>query len=191
MESKHFFQKNVLIKAQNSNLCSSKITLEPAIHPTMQFLFPGFLFALATLAIPIIVHLFYFRRFKKIYFTNVSFLKEVKEETSNRRKLRNLLVLIMRCLAIALMVLAFAQPYIPTGNGIKRGEKAVSVFVDNSFSMSALSKDAALLELAKKRAKDIISAFAPDDRFQVLTNDFEGRDQRTSAVRMPLAALKK
>jgi hypothetical protein len=144
----------------------------------MQFLFPGFLAALAALAIPIIIHLFYFRRFKKVYFTNVRFLKEVKEETSNRRKLRNLLVLLMRCLAIAMMVLAFCQPFIPNGAQVKKGEKSVSVFVDNSFSMNALSKDANLLELAKKRAKDIVSAYAPDDRFQIVTNDFEGRDQR-------------
>lgn len=144
----------------------------------MQFLFPAFLAALAVIAIPIIVHLFYFRRFKRIYFTNVRFLKEVKEETSNRQKLRNLLVLLMRCLAIAAMVLAFAQPFIPLSSGVKKGERAVSVFVDNSFSMNALSKDAPLLELAKQRARDIIGAYDVADRFQVLTNDFEGRDQR-------------
>ncbi|HNM26701.1 MAG TPA: BatA domain-containing protein, partial [Saprospiraceae bacterium] len=144
----------------------------------MQFVFPYFLAALATLAIPIIIHLFYFRRFKKVYFTNVRFLKEVKEETSNRQKLRNLLVLLMRCLAIIFLVLAFAQPFIPRSGAVKKGEKAVSIFVDNSFSMNALSKDAALLELAKKRARDIVDAYPPSDRFQILTNDFEGRDQR-------------
>ncbi|MDX1913896.1 MAG: BatA domain-containing protein [Saprospiraceae bacterium] len=144
----------------------------------MQFLFPAFLSALAVLAVPIIIHLFYFRRFKRVYFTNVRFLKEVKEETSNRQKLRNLLVLLMRCLAIAAMVLAFAQPFIPLGSEVKKGERAISVFVDNSFSMNALSKDAPLLELAKQRARDIVTAFAVTDRFQVLTNDFEGRDQR-------------
>ncbi|MBL7828821.1 MAG: BatA domain-containing protein [Saprospiraceae bacterium] len=144
----------------------------------MQFLFPGFLAALAVISIPIIIHLFYFRRFKRVYFTNVRFLKEVKEETSNRQKLRNLLVLLMRCLAIAAMVLAFAQPFIPLSAGVKKGQRAVSVYVDNSFSMNALSKDAPLLELSKQRARDIISAFNADDRFQVLTNDFEGRDQR-------------
>jgi hypothetical protein len=144
----------------------------------MQFLFPAFLAALAVLAVPIIVHLFYFRRFKRIYFTNVRFLKEVKEETSNRQKLRNLLVLLMRCLAIIAMVLAFAQPFIPLSSGVKKGERAVSVFVDNSFSMNALSKEAPLLELAKQRARDIITAYDVADRFQVLTNDFEGRDQR-------------
>lgn len=144
----------------------------------MQFVFPAFLFALATLAIPVLIHLFYFRRFKKVYFTNVRFLKEVKEETNNRRRLRNLLVLLMRCLAIAMMVLAFAQPFLPRSGAVKQGEKSVSIYIDNSFSMNALSKESPLLELAKKRAREIVEAYGPADRFQILTNDFEGRDQR-------------
>ena len=93
----------------------------------MQFLYPTFLFALAAIAIPIIIHLFYFRRFKKVYFTNVRFLKEVKEETSARQKLRNLLVLLMRCLAVIFLVFAFAQPFIPQDVAVKKGEKSVSV----------------------------------------------------------------
>jgi hypothetical protein len=144
----------------------------------MSLLFPAFLTALGVIAIPIIVHLFYFRRFKKVYFTNVRFLKEVKEETSNRQKLRNLLVLAMRCLAIAFMVLAFAQPFIPKSDDVKRGEQAISLYIDNSYSMNTRSKDAPLLELAKKRAKDIVAAYGVSDRFQILTNDFEGRDLR-------------
>ena len=145
----------------------------------MQFLYPTFLFALAALAVPIILHLFYFRRFKKVYFTNVRFLKEVKEETSARSKLRNLLVLLMRLLAIAFLVLAFAQPFLPAKNAeVKAGTKAVSIFIDNSFSMEALSQDVPLLEKAKQRAREAVQAYAPDDQFQVLTNDFEGRHQR-------------
>jgi len=144
----------------------------------MQFVYPAFLGALAVLAVPILIHLFYFRRFRKVYFTNVRFLKEVKEETNNARRLRNLLVLLARCLALAFLVLAFAQPFIPQGAEVKKGEKAVSVFVDNSFSMGTLSQNAPLLELAKQRARDIVQAFRPEDRFQVLSNDFEGRDQR-------------
>ena len=144
----------------------------------MQFLYPTFLFALAALAIPIIIHLFYFRRFKKVYFTNVRFLKEVKDESSARQRLRNLLVLLMRCLAVIFLVLAFAQPFIPREVEVKQGENAVSVFVDNSFSMNALSEDAPLIEKAKQRAKEIISAYSVEDRFQVLTNDFDGKHQR-------------
>ncbi len=145
----------------------------------MQFLFPTFLFAMAALAIPIIIHLFYFRRFKKVYFTNVRFLKEVKEETSARSRLRNLLVLLMRLGAVAFLVLAFAQPFIPAKDAeVKKGNKAVSIFIDNSFSMQALSQDVPLIDKAKQRAREAVEAYAPDDEFQILTNDFEGRHQR-------------
>jgi hypothetical protein len=144
----------------------------------MQFVFPTFLWALLALAIPIIIHLFYFRRFKRVLFTNVKFLREVKEETSMRSRLRNLLVLAMRLLAVAFLVFAFAQPFIPQTQTVKTGSRAVSVFVDNSFSMSARSQDVPLLEKAKQRAREVINAFSVEDRFQVLTNAFEGRHQR-------------
>ncbi|MBL0031994.1 MAG: BatA domain-containing protein [Bacteroidetes bacterium] len=79
----------------------------------MQFIYPEFLFALSVLAIPIIIHLFNFRRFKKIYFTNVRFLKEIKQDTQSKSKLKHLLVLLSRLLALTFLVLAFAQPFIP------------------------------------------------------------------------------
>ena len=145
----------------------------------MQFLYPSFLWALAALAIPIIIHLFYFRRFKKVYFTNVKFLKEIKEETSSRNKLKNLLVLLMRCLALCFLVFAFAQPFIPKKDDVQQGTKAVSVFIDNSFSMSALSQEVPLIQLAKRKATEIIEAFSVEDRIQILTHDFEGRHLRT------------
>lgn len=145
----------------------------------MQFVYPSFLFALVALAIPIILHLFYFRRFKKVYFTNVKYLQEVKEETSARSKLRNLLVLIARLLALAFLIFAFAQPFIPQENAnVRKGEKEISIFVDNSFSMRAESQDVPLIEKAKQRAREIISAYNVEDRFQILTHNFEGRHQR-------------
>jgi hypothetical protein len=144
----------------------------------MQFLYPSFLWALLALAIPIIVHLFYFRRFKKVYFTNVRFLKEIKEETSSRNKLKNLLVLLMRCLALAALVFAFAQPFIAKNNTLRAGSKALSIFIDNSFSMNAEKENVPLIEIAKERARSIVEACSPDDKIQILTNDFEGRHQR-------------
>ena len=145
----------------------------------MQFLYPSFLTALLVLALPIIIHLFYFRRFKKVYFTNVRFLKEVKDETSARSKLKHLLVLLSRLLALAFLVLAFAQPFIPQADAVvKKGEKAISVFIDNSFSMQAESQDVPLIDKAKQRAREIINAFEVTDRFQIITHDFEGRHQQ-------------
>ncbi|MCP9235674.1 BatA and WFA domain-containing protein [Lewinella sp. JB7] len=144
----------------------------------MSFLFPSFLWALGLIAIPVIIHLFYFRRFRRVYFSNVRFLREVKEETSMRSRLRNLLVLLLRCLAVAALVVAFAQPFLPSTEGMLAGRKAVSVYVDNSFSMGAESDRAPLLQLARDHARDIIDAYGPEDRFQVLTNAFRGGSQR-------------
>jgi len=144
----------------------------------MQFLFPAFLTVLAVLAVPIIIHLFHFRRFRKVYFTNVRFLKEVKEDTRSRSRLRNILVLLARMLALAALVLAFAQPYWKQSGDVQVGSKAISIFIDNSFSMDALSQDVSLLDKARQRAREIIGAYSQEDRFQVLTMDFEGRHQR-------------
>jgi hypothetical protein len=145
----------------------------------MSFTYPAFLFALAAIAIPIIIHLFNFRKFKTVYFSNVRFLKEVKQETQSRNRLKHLLVLICRILAILFLVLAFAQPFIPVEDAkVVKGDRAISVYIDNSFSMDALSPNGTLLEEAKKRAREIAAAYKPSDRFQLLSNDFEGKHQR-------------
>ena len=145
----------------------------------MKFANPYFLFALLALAIPILIHLFNFRKFKRVYFTNVRFLKEVRQDTKARNKLKNLLILACRLLAVLFLVLGFAQPFIPKENAaVRAGEKIVSVYIDNSFSMDAVGKNGTLLDEAKKNAKEIVAAYKPSDRFQLLTNDFEGRHQR-------------
>lgn len=145
----------------------------------MQFLHPWFLWALAALAIPVIIHLFNFRRFKTVYFSNVAFLREVKEETAARSKVKHLLVLAARILALAFLVFAFAQPFIPNKNtNLNTGKKFVSVYIDNSFSMNAVSGGRSLLDKAKQAAKEVAKNYGADDQFQLLTNDFEGKHQR-------------
>ncbi|MEJ5996215.1 BatA domain-containing protein [Pedobacter sp. Du54] len=145
----------------------------------MNFLYPGFLFALFSIAIPVIIHLFNFRKFKKVYFSNVAFLKEIKEQNSSQEKLKNLLVLASRLLAIIFLVLAFSRPFIPSGtkHDQSRGN-TVSIYIDNSYSMEAVNKEGNLLDEAKRKAKEIVKAFQLNDRFQLLTNDFEGKHQR-------------
>ncbi|MBK8505799.1 MAG: BatA domain-containing protein [Saprospiraceae bacterium] len=137
----------------------------------MQFLYPLFLAALATLAIPVIIHLFYFRRYKKVLFTNVRFLKEIKEESSIRSRLKNLLILLCRLLAVLFLVFAFAQPFIKRDENVKKGQKLISIFVDNSYSMASLSQDAPLLEEAKRKAKELVNAYDLEDRFQIISHD--------------------
>ena len=78
----------------------------------MEFLYSTFLYALALVAVPIIIHLFNFRKFKTVYFSNVKFLKSVKEKTKSQSQLKHLLILLSRILMIAFIVFAFAQPYL-------------------------------------------------------------------------------
>ena len=144
----------------------------------MKFQNPQFLFALLTLSIPIIIHLFNFRRFTTVFFTNVRLLKDVKKETQSRRTLRQLLVLLSRLLALSALVLAFARPYIPSGQQASTENKIVSIYIDNSFSMDATDKERPLLEIARQHALKIINAYKQNDQFHLLTNDFEGRHQR-------------
>ena len=146
----------------------------------MEFVNPGFLYGLFAISIPIIIHLFNFRRFKKVYFTNVSFIKELKQQTQKQSRLKHLLILLMRILAIAAIVLAFAQPYIPVTQAVinPREKNAISVYIDNSFSMQAESEKGMLLDEAKEKANEIVSVYKNSDVFQLLTNDFEGRHQR-------------
>lgn len=145
----------------------------------MRFLSPGFLFALLTIVIPILIHLFNFRKFKKVYFSNVRFLKNVEIQNQSKRQLKDRLILASRILGIAFLVFAFARPYIPDASQDNSFQNQVlSIYIDNSSSMEAQNKEGMLLDEAKRRAKEIASAYSLNDKFQILTNDFEGKDQR-------------
>jgi len=145
----------------------------------MHFLYPAFLFALVSLVIPVLVHLFNFRKYQKVYFSNVQFLKEIHEQQSSRRNLKERLILAARLLALIFLVLAFTRPYFSNSHtGNAGAQQAVSIFVDNSYSMQTLNSEGSLLDEAKRRAKEIASAYSINDRFQLLTQDFEGKHQR-------------
>ena len=146
----------------------------------MSFVHPYFLWGLLAVSIPIIIHLFNFRRYKKVYFTNVQNLKDLKKETKKKSQLKHLIVLLLRILTIVSLVLAFAQPYIPVPGSLSdlNKRKAVSIYVDNSFSMEALTEDLSLLDKAKNRAIEVAEVYKSSDLFHLLTNDFEGKHQR-------------
>ena len=144
----------------------------------MKFLYPTFLFALFTIAIPIIIHLFSFRRYKTVYFSHVGFLKDIKKESQKKSRLKQLLILLARILTIIFLVFAFSQPYIPSENAATTGSgEIVGVYIDNSFSMNALSEQGQLLERARNKAVEIGQSYPAGTKFRLLTNDLEPRHQ--------------
>ncbi len=145
----------------------------------MKFLSPEFLYALFALAIPVLIHLFNFRKYKKVYFTNVQLLQSVQQKTSSVKNLKNRLILASRILAFTFLILAFAKPYLPGKNEqIIKKEQVISIYVDNSFSMEAINKEGSLFDEARRRAKEVAAGFGLNDRFQLITNDFTGKHQR-------------
>ncbi|MAW94925.1 MULTISPECIES: BatA domain-containing protein [unclassified Leeuwenhoekiella] len=133
----------------------------------MQFKNPEILYFLFLLLIPILIHLFQLRRFKKTAFTNVVFLENVIQNTRKSNTLKKWLILCTRLLALSGIVFAFAQPFIPeTDTSLKKQETVL--FIDNSFSMQAKGKKGNLLNEIKQ---DLITALPKGQSLTLATWD--------------------
>ncbi len=125
----------------------------------MVFLNPIFLLGLMAAALPLIIHLFNFRKPRKVDFSSLAFLREVEKSTMRRVRIKQWLLLALRTLAIAAIVLSFARP-------IFRGEVvsvfagaapvSIAVIVDNSPSMSQRDSRGAYFDQAVRLAMDIV-----------------------------------
>ncbi|TPN88689.1 vWA domain-containing protein [Aquimarina algicola] len=132
----------------------------------MQFKHPEFLYALFALIIPIIVHLFQLRRFQKIEFTNVEFLKAVALQTRKSSQIKKWLTLLTRLLLIASIILAFAQPFFALEEVVGKKNETV-IYLDNSFSMQAKGANGPLL---KRAIQEILSELPEEENISLFTN---------------------
>ncbi len=138
----------------------------------MNFLFPQFLWALTALSIPIIIHLFNFRKTTRILFSNTRFLQQVRQETTQKRKLKQYLVLVSRLLFLLFLVLAFAQPFLPAKEQLTPGRE-VAIYLDNSYSMlSQVAEKTRALDAGIRFSQEVVSLFPLDTRYKLITNDF-------------------
>ena len=111
----------------------------------MSFTYPLMLIGLAAILVPIILHLFNFRRYKTIYFSNVKMLEDIQKKTKRASQIQQLIVLLLRILGIACLALAFAQPFLHGKTKTTKKGNVISIFVDNSYSMEANSKNGSRL----------------------------------------------
>ena len=140
----------------------------------MRFLYPNMLWGLSALLIPILIHLFNFRRHKLVYFSNTAVLRSIQQENAKTRKLKYLVTLLLRCLFFAALVLAFAFPYRPEKQlNVNAAESLVGVYIDNSMSMKGQSQRTTLIEDARQSARDLVHKLSPSSRYLLMTNSFE------------------
>jgi hypothetical protein len=145
----------------------------------MKFTHPEFLWSLFALAIPILIHLFNFKRYKTLYFSSLKFIQQIDQQTRSTQKLKHLILLLLRLLAITALIFAFAQPYFPVENKASSGGKPVlAIYLDNSFSMTAKGTEGELLSEAREMARKIIQNTSLETRILLNTNKMDGIEQR-------------
>ena len=131
----------------------------------MQFKHPEILYFLFLLLIPILVHLFQLRRFKKEYFTNVAILKQLSIQTRKSSKLKKWLLLATRSLLLAFIIIAFAQPFFKAKDSINSNNE-LYIVLDNSFSMQAKGQKG---ELLKRAVQDLLVNIPETQNFSLVT----------------------
>ena len=151
----------------------------------MHFRHPEILYFFFLLAIPVIVHLFQLRKFKKEYFTNVKFLQQLDIKTRKSSQIKKWLLLFTRLLLLSCIILAFAQPFFKAENAADKNNP-LYVVLDNSHSMQAVGKQG---ELLKRCVQDLLQNIPENQTFTLLTNDNSFYDSDIKSVERDLQNL--
>ncbi|MDN3723998.1 BatA domain-containing protein [Aequorivita sp. SDUM287046] len=151
----------------------------------MQFKNPEILYALFLLLIPIFIHLFQLRRFQKVDFTNVAFLKKVTIQTRKSSQLKKWLTLLMRLLAMACIIIAFAQPFTATKTALSTKKETV-IYLDNSFSMQTKGSKGPLLE---RSLQELFENNSGAEKVSWFTNNSEKRNASAADFKSEILSI--
>ncbi|MDZ7718179.1 MAG: VWA domain-containing protein [Balneolaceae bacterium] len=132
----------------------------------MSFLNPFFLFALLTVAVPLLIYLLNIRKPKKVRFSTLAFFDSLKSTALKKIRIKRWLLLAIRCLAILALVLAASRPFLPPEYGWSSNNqpKAIGILIDNSPTMNRVDRNGPYSEQAKNTAREILSIAGDDDR---------------------------
>ena len=136
----------------------------------MSFLAPLFFAGLTALAIPVVIHMINRERREVVQFPSLMFLQRIPYRSVRRQKLRHILLLALRCLALAILVMAFARPFVrrdasPSAAG--SGARELVVLLDRSYSMGAADH----WTRAQAAARRAVANLGPTDRATVVAFD--------------------
>ena len=154
----------------------------------MAFLAPLFFFGLATLAVPVIIHMIQRERKEVVEFPSLMFLRKIPYHSFRRQRIRNWFLLLLRCAAIALLVAAFARPFFRVSSvaAVMLGAREVVVLLDRSYSMGYGDR----WSRAQDAAAEVINELGPEDRATVIFFDSGAEvGPRSTTERASLARL--
>lgn len=136
------------------------------------FLQTAFLSGLAALAVPVLIHLFFRLKTKRVELGTIRFLKIVLEENARRRKVMRWLLLGLRMLFVALLVGLFARPYF-TAAATGSDKELLVILIDQSATMQLKGENGRLIDQALAEAKSLIEKAGTQTRFEVAFFDHD------------------
>ncbi len=142
------------------------------------FLNPAWLWGFAAVAIPVVLHLFFRRRFTVVRWAAMRFLAQAVQKSSRRQKLTQILLMAARMLVLALLAAAFARPYLADASGVAAtlAPRHYCLVLDRSLSMAYRAGEggegreggSTLWESARARAAAWIRTLSGADRLLVV-----------------------
>ena len=131
----------------------------------MAFLNPLFLLGLLAATIPLLIHLWSRRQAVTVDFSSLMFLVAAHRQNARRLQLKQLLILLLRMLIVALIALALARPFLTLGLPLAavRAKTDVVIVLDNSYSMGYQDVDGVWFEKAKTLATDVLRSLRHGD----------------------------
>lgn len=136
----------------------------------MGFLNPLLLFGIAAVSVPIIIHLLNRRKFQKVVWAAMRFIKTSVEQNQRRMRVEDLILLALRCLLLALLALALARPAFKNAGTDLFGQSKVTgvIILDNSASMGMSDGTATRFEKARLAAGQALDAMPSGSATAVL-----------------------
>lgn len=137
----------------------------------LSFLVPAFLAGLAALAVPVAIHLTRRQTRRPQEFPSLMFLARIPHESTSRRRIHRWPLLLLRCAALALLVFAFARPFVETSAAgplaIGGSDREVVILLDRSYSMGY----GGLWANAVQAAREVLDGLGSSDRATLVLFD--------------------
>lgn len=117
----------------------------------------------ALISVPILIHLLNKRKFRVVDWAAMDFLLDADKKNRRRVRLENLILLALRCLAVLLLGMLLARPFIPTAvtAGLLNAQQYERIIVlDDSLSLQARLGNDSAWEVAKTRVADLVRSLA-------------------------------
>lgn len=133
----------------------------------MTALSPLFLLAGLSVAVPVFLHLFQRHQTRRLSFPALRYLERTEKEHARRIRLRQLLLLLSRVVALLVVVGAGAR-LVFLGRGASHPPTAVVVVLDNSLSSGLVVGETRVLDQLKELALATVDAAGDEDRFWLI-----------------------